>query len=402
MYNERLANKILEKLDEAFPKKIGLSDLQASLEEFKGFREEDWLTAIDALFKEGLVDGRPLRTGFDAALRAVVNLEINQRGRQEIRNRRALKRQQRSAVAPGAAESNVLFLSHAASDKDLAIYLKDVIHKCFPQLEVFVSSDPEDLPPGDPWVQTVLEKLAAARVLLLLATERGIGRRWVWFEMGAGWSRNLRIMPCCVGKVRKGQLPAPFSAYQAVNADEERDLQDLLEALAKEFSVSPRMPELPAVIKILNSLSQRAEEFTAAVLPPGQIQKRIDAVEVSASVEQGVSQNFLILVRNDSDEIVFIREVQLESRGVRLTEPARAQPADLWKIGARNRLSIGWRAQPDPAGSLLKMNPNVGLHFDTEMHVLLVYEVLGTIKKCDCKLWVQVEVPNMRIRQLAG
>jgi len=55
--------------------------------------------------------------------------------------------------------STIVFLSHAAADQAIAGHLKHVIETCFPQINVFVSSDPEDLPPGDPWVQTVLANL---------------------------------------------------------------------------------------------------------------------------------------------------------------------------------------------------------------------------------------------------
>src|SRR5213593_4436948 len=100
--------------------------------------------------------------------------------------------------------STIVFLSHAAADQEIARHLKQVIETCFPQINVFVSSDPEDLPPGDPWVQTVLANLESAKMLLILATERGLNRKWVWFETGAGWSRGLLFIPCCAGKTRKG------------------------------------------------------------------------------------------------------------------------------------------------------------------------------------------------------
>lgn len=156
--------------------------------------------------------------------------------------------------------SNLLFLSHAAIDEEIAKYLKQTIESSFHGLGVFVSTDPEDLSPGDPWVETILENLARARVLIVLTTERGLNRRWVWYETGAGWRSHLRIIPCCLGKVRKGRLPAPFSSYQAVNIDEEEDFHGLLDIVGKEFSVSAKMPELRAVISNLTRLDLRVEE----------------------------------------------------------------------------------------------------------------------------------------------
>lgn len=154
----------------------------------------------------------------------------------------------------------VVFLSHASSDGEIAELLKRAIESCFPQVRVFVSTDPEDLSPGDPWVEKILENLRAAKMVLLLATDRGVGRRWVWFEAGAGWSRIGKIIPCCVGKIRKGQLPPPFSLYQALNIDEAQDLELLLEDIRKVFGSMAKRLNYPATISELMRLDVRSEE----------------------------------------------------------------------------------------------------------------------------------------------
>jgi hypothetical protein len=97
-------------------------------------------------------------------------------------------------------------------------------------------------------------------MLLILATERGLNRKWVWFETGAGWSRDLLFIPCCVGKTRKGQLPHPFSDYQALNIDEEGDLGVLLDELKKQFGTPEKAPELRKVIAELTRLDVQADE----------------------------------------------------------------------------------------------------------------------------------------------
>lgn len=157
-------------------------------------------------------------------------------------------------------EPKVIFLSHAAVDEEIAKYLKQVIEGSFPETHVFVSTDPEDLPPGDLWFETILSELSSAHVLMVLATERGISRRWVWFETGAGWARGVKIIPCCAGKVRKGQLPPSFSKWQALNIDEEVDFRILLDILAKEYGSPSQPPDSSAVISNLTRLDVRAEE----------------------------------------------------------------------------------------------------------------------------------------------
>lgn len=180
-------------------------------------------------------------------------------------------------------EPKILFLSHAAADQEIAMWIKQVLEDAFPGLEVFVSSDPEDLPPGSPWIETVLSHLREASSVWVLTTERGLSRKWVWFEAGAGWYRANVLLACCVGKVRKGGLPAPYSLYQAVNIDDERDLRTTVERLARELNATPPRVDYPAIAMDLVRLNVRAEERAKAQSSPF-------AAEVSARVTDGMAK----------------------------------------------------------------------------------------------------------------
>jgi hypothetical protein len=183
----------------------------------------------------------------------------------------------------GFLKSKVLFLSHAVADNEIALSLKKVLEASFTGLEVFVSSDPEDLPPGDPWVTTVLSNLRAAFVIWVLATERGLSRKWVWFEAGAGWDRHDAFIPCCLGKIRKGSLPAPYSHYQAVNIDEVGDLKALFSGLPKTLGSPSYDVDYSGIVADLIRLDVRAEERARIALSPF-------AAEVSAKVKEGMAK----------------------------------------------------------------------------------------------------------------
>ena len=149
--------------------------------------------------------------------------------------------------------------------------------------------------------------------------------------------------------------------------------------------------------------SLQGEIETLKARPADETQNRVDAVEVSASIQQGLAQNFVILLKNDSDEVVRVKEVRLFSdNGIRVTDPACPPSEDQWTIQPRKGLQIGWRAQPDPAISLSTLKDIFGRNFQTEIHVALLCAVLERTKKFDCNLWVQVEPANRRIWQLAG
>jgi len=214
------------------------------------------------------------------------------------------------SVAP-----RVLFLSHAAVDEEIAVYLKKALAAAFPGLEVFVSSDPEDLPPGDPWVETVLKNLREAFAVWVLATDRGLSRKWVWFEAGAGWGRKNQFVPCCVGRIRKGQLPPPYSHHIAVNADEEQGLRTAFEQLAKDLGWPISQVDYAEVAGNLTRLDVRAEERAKAQSSPFAAERSERVVDGMAKLqphEKEVVRQLLIDGQlTDRQAIVFLQNKNL-------------------------------------------------------------------------------------------
>ena len=153
-----------------------------------------------------------------------------------------------------------IFISHAAVDEEIACSLKQHIEQVFPEQKVFVSSDPEDLKPGDEWVVKILQALKGAECVLALTTERGLGRRWVWFELGRTWFSEIKLIPCCIGKIRKSNLPAPFSERMAINIDETRDAAALFASLQEQFGKPARFLDYDELVQTMIRLDVRAEE----------------------------------------------------------------------------------------------------------------------------------------------
>src|SRR5260370_40031555 len=58
MYDKKLARRILESLEEAFPRKLHLNELQAVLPEYKDLPSQEWLLALEALRMEGKLAGK--------------------------------------------------------------------------------------------------------------------------------------------------------------------------------------------------------------------------------------------------------------------------------------------------------------------------------------------------------
>jgi hypothetical protein len=162
----------------------------------------------------------------------------------------------------------LVFISHAAVDQEIALALKIHLGRAFPGVEVFVSSDPEDLPLGNQWVEKILQALNDATVVLALTTERGLSRKWVWFETGRTWFAGTTCIPCCLGKTRKSGLPAPFQSLMGVNIDEDEDVRRLLSECGKHLGLPMVAVDVPAMIRELIRLDIRAEERQIAIEDP--------------------------------------------------------------------------------------------------------------------------------------
>ncbi len=149
-----------------------------------------------------------------------------------------------------------VFLSHAASDEHIALLLKAEIERRLPAVKVFCSSDPTDLPPGTKWSPEIQKALAESSMLILVASERGLQRQWVWFECGTFWFSGKQILPLCLGEVRKNALRPPLSELQAVNGDESSDLKTALDVVAaaagSTFSDGSDLNELSEKLKQLD------------------------------------------------------------------------------------------------------------------------------------------------------
>jgi hypothetical protein len=83
MYDKTLARRILERLGEAFPIRLDLHKLQATLPEYKDLPHQQWLLALEALRSEGKLNGKFLKdnTQFVAA----AQLYITEAGRRQLK-----------------------------------------------------------------------------------------------------------------------------------------------------------------------------------------------------------------------------------------------------------------------------------------------------------------------------
>jgi hypothetical protein len=133
-----------------------------------------------------------------------------------------------------------LFISHASSDGDFANAVKQEIEKVFANgVDVFCTSSPGTIAAGADWLNEIEARLATAQAVIVIITPVSIERPWLWFEVGATWSKgragNCRIYPLCAPEIELSSLPSPLDRLQALSMGKAQDLKMLFGALVEQF-----------------------------------------------------------------------------------------------------------------------------------------------------------------------
>jgi hypothetical protein len=128
-----------------------------------------------------------------------------------------------------------LFLSHAADDATLANYLADTLRKGSPKLNVFVASRVGDIPTGEEWLAKIRSELKRADAYLVLLTPVSITRKWIWYETGAAWWSEKRLIPVVAAGLKKSDVPLPLGAHQALSLDEPADVAQLARDIGSDI-----------------------------------------------------------------------------------------------------------------------------------------------------------------------
>ncbi len=155
------------------------------------------------------------------------------------------------------------FISHIAEEAPLASVLKDWIESAFlDQVEVFVSSEDDDVTAGDQWFRRIGEALTDAKVLLIICSPNSVHRSWINFEAGAGWIKKVSVIPICHSGMTKETLPIPLSFFQALNVGDTDFAQRVVAALARHlgFKREPRIPYQEMTAEVQDALLQIAEQ----------------------------------------------------------------------------------------------------------------------------------------------
>jgi hypothetical protein len=128
----------------------------------------------------------------------------------------------------------VVFISHISEERDIAQALKGLVELSFLGLiDVFVSSDANSIKLGRKWLDNVTAALKCCNVEIVIASPTSVKRPWVNFEAGAGWVRDVPVIPLCHSGMTPSSLPTPLSELQAALATDKEELARLVPVLAE-------------------------------------------------------------------------------------------------------------------------------------------------------------------------
>jgi hypothetical protein len=140
-------------------------------------------------------------------------------------------------------DKKIIFISHITEEKELAIKTKELIENAFlGMIEVFVSSDEHSISLGQKWLDNITESLKSCAIEIILCSPKSVKRPWINFEAGAGWIRNIPVIPFCHSGMKPAKLPMPLNLLQAASANEISSLKLLFPVLAQELG--SKTPEI--------------------------------------------------------------------------------------------------------------------------------------------------------------
>lgn len=133
-----------------------------------------------------------------------------------------------------------LFISHATSDAEFATAVQQEVEKVFANgINVYCTSSPGAIAVGSDWLSDVEHKLEIAQAVIAIVTPVSIERPWLWFEIGATWSKGrsgeCTIYPLCAPEIELSNLPPPLNRLQALSMGKAVDLKLLFEGLTNQF-----------------------------------------------------------------------------------------------------------------------------------------------------------------------
>lgn len=142
----------------------------------------------------------------------------------------------------------LIFISHITEEKHIAEAIQQMISDAFlNSFDTFVSSNPNNLPLGSGWHQTISEKLKKSSMGIIIISPKSKKREWINFEAGALWMKDVPVIPACHSGMKINELDYPLAAFQATDLTDKESVKYLLSRIAKLSNLN-----FPANYKVID------------------------------------------------------------------------------------------------------------------------------------------------------
>ncbi|MCC0669211.1 TIR domain-containing protein [Clostridioides sp. ZZV14-6153] len=149
----------------------------------------------------------------------------------------------------------LIFISHITEESELAIEIKDALEEAFlDKIEIFVSSDGDCIRLGEEWIDVIIESLRKSAIGIILISYKSVERRWINFEAGAFWMRNIPIIPIYHSGITEHDVPIPINIMQGKIISE---LDSILMSISKEINVEINQVNITEFNKKVNELQEK-------------------------------------------------------------------------------------------------------------------------------------------------
>jgi hypothetical protein len=191
----------------------------------------------------------------------------------------------------------LVFISHITEEKEIAILFKELIESSFlGMIEVFVSSDGESISMGQRWLDEITVALKECTIEIIICSPDSVNRPWINFEAGAGWIRNIPVIPLCHSGAEPNKLPAPLNLLQAAKATEISGLKLILPVLAQALN-----SKIPSV------------DFSDFVEKVRQFEEKYTFWNTCSEALSLIDSNMLSILKSGSSVKVEITETQINT-----------------------------------------------------------------------------------------
>jgi len=162
----------------------------------------------------------------------------------------AFTRGKRSMAKP------LVFISHIHEEVDLAVHVKTLVDETFlGMMDTFVSSDDTTIKSGARWLDEITNGLKTCAVEVILLSPASVHRPWINFEAGAGWVRNIPVIPVCHSGLNVRDLPIPLTLLNGTNATDADGLRKAMATIGDAIGAN-----LPKALD-LGSFVDNAKDF---------------------------------------------------------------------------------------------------------------------------------------------